>query len=122
MSRYGQIYVPFVNWMMMLAARVVTAGFGSSDRLAGNAGTAVLDHNAATHGTPLQCHARCLALVNGNGIIGQQRVRGVDFAFFAANLLKVPDGSWLPLLLFGAFVFIVMTTLGAKAWRQFAID
>jgi KUP system potassium uptake protein len=38
---YGQIYVPFVNWAMMLFTIALTIGFGSSDRLAGAYGTAV---------------------------------------------------------------------------------
>ncbi len=40
-EEYGQIYVPFVNWTMMVGTLAVTAGFGSSDRLAGAYGTAV---------------------------------------------------------------------------------
>jgi KUP system potassium uptake protein len=111
-EQYGQIYVPFVNWMMMLATLVVTAGFGSSDRLAGAYGTAVSTTMLLT--TALLYNAMrdvwrwsmaTALLVSGAFLI-------VDFAFFAANLLKVPDGGWLPLL-FGAFVFIVMTT-----WRK----
>src|SRR4029077_20464984 len=45
----------------------------------------------------------------------------VDFAFFAANLLKIVDGGWIPLT-FGAIVFIVMTTwhsgIGAMVRRH----
>ena len=40
-EEYGQIYVPFVNWMMMLGTLGVAAAFGTSDRLAGAYGTAV---------------------------------------------------------------------------------
>src|SRR6202042_1238484 len=39
-TEYGQIYVPFVNWMMMALTIALTIGFGSSDRLAGAYGTA----------------------------------------------------------------------------------
>ena len=38
---YGQIYVPVVNWLMMIATVAITIAFGSSDRLAGAYGTAV---------------------------------------------------------------------------------
>ena len=38
---YGQIYVPFVNWAMMVATIALTVSFRSSDRLAGAYGTAV---------------------------------------------------------------------------------
>jgi KUP system potassium uptake protein len=40
-EEYGQIYVPFVNWTMMLFTIVLAVGFGRSDRLAGAYGTAV---------------------------------------------------------------------------------
>jgi KUP system potassium uptake protein len=40
-EEYGQIYVPFVNWTMMLLTIALTVGFGSSGRLAGAYGTAV---------------------------------------------------------------------------------
>lgn len=40
-EEYGQIYVPFMNWMMMLLTIALTVGFGSSARLAGAYGTAV---------------------------------------------------------------------------------
>ena len=40
-DEYGQIYVPFVNWTLMLATIALTIGFGSSEALAGAYGTAV---------------------------------------------------------------------------------
>jgi KUP system potassium uptake protein len=40
-EEYGQIYVPFVNWTMMVLTIALTVSFGSSDRLAGAYGTAV---------------------------------------------------------------------------------
>ncbi len=40
-EEYGQIYVPFVNWTMMVGTLALACGFGSSDRLAGAYGTAV---------------------------------------------------------------------------------
>jgi KUP system potassium uptake protein len=111
-EEYGQIYVPFVNWTMMLGTLAVTAGFGSSDRLAGAYGTAVSTTMMLT--TALLFNAMrdvwrwpavTAFLVSGGLML-------VDFAFFAANLLKVRDGGWFPLL-FGALVFVVMTT-----WRR----
>jgi KUP system potassium uptake protein len=38
---YGQIYIPVVNWLLMIATLATTVAFGSSDRLAGAYGTAV---------------------------------------------------------------------------------
>jgi KUP system potassium uptake protein len=106
---YGQIYVPFVNWTMMLGTLAVALGFGSSDRLAGAYGTAVSTTMLLT--TALLYNAMrdiwrwpVPAALFASGVFLL-----VDLAFFAANLLKVRDGGWFPLL-FGVLVFIVMIT------------
>jgi KUP system potassium uptake protein len=109
---YGQIYVPVVNWMMMVATIGITAAFKSSDHLAGAYGTAVSTTMMLTTCLLFEAMRRiwrwplavCL-LVAGALLI-------VDVTFFAANLLKIADGGWLPLIL-GLLVFAVMTT-----WRE----
>lgn len=104
---YGQIYVPAVNWLMMIATVAITFGFGSSDRLAGAYGTAVSTTMMLTTGLLYIAMHRVwgwsgslAALVGGLFLI-------VDMAFFGANLLKVADGGWLPLTL-GLLLFAVM--------------
>jgi KUP system potassium uptake protein len=110
-QEYGQIYVPMVNWTMMVCTLILTFSFGSSDRLAGAYGTAVSTTMLLT--TPLLYHAMrnvwrwplLAALpVSATFLI-------VDLAFFGANLLKLREGGWIPLLA-GALLFFVMTT-----WR-----
>jgi len=108
-DEYGQIYVPFVNWAMMLGTLALTYGFGSSERLAGAYGTAVSTTMLLT--TALLYNAMrdiwrwpMLVALLVSGIF-----LSVDGAFFAANLLKLPDGGWIPLL-FGLVVFTVMMT------------
>src|ERR1700736_1538013 len=108
-DEYGQIYVPFVNWTMMLLTIALTIGFGSSVRLAGAYGTAVSTTMVLTTAllyTVMRVRwgwsAPLALLTSGVFLV-------VDFAFFAANLLKVVEGGWIPLT-FGAIVFIVMTT------------
>jgi KUP system potassium uptake protein len=106
---YGQIYVPFVNWTMMLGTLALTYGFGSSERLAGAYGTAVSTTMLLT--TALLYNAMrdiwrwpmlVALLVSGLLLL-------IDGAFFAANLLKLPEGGWITLL-FGLVVFTIMTT------------
>ena len=108
-DEYGQIYVPFVNWAMMLGTLALTYGFGSSERLAGAYGTAVSTTMLLT--TALLYNAMrniwrwpmlVALLVSGVFLL-------IDGAFFAANLLKLPEGGWIPLL-FGVVVFTIMTT------------
>ncbi|HML09780.1 MAG TPA: KUP/HAK/KT family potassium transporter [Stellaceae bacterium] len=118
-TEYGQIYVPVINWLMMVMTVVLTVSFGSSDRLAGAYGTAVSLTMMLT--TTLlynlmrrrwQWPVLLAAAVSAVFLI-------VDFAFFAANLLKIVDGGWIPLT-FGAVVFIAMTTwhAGISAVQQ----
>ena len=118
-EEYGQIYVPFVNWTMMLLTIALTVGFGSSGRLAGAYGTAVSTTMLLTTALLYKVmrdrwgwSAPAAWLTSGVFLI-------VDFAFFAANLLKIVEGGWIPLT-FGAIVFIVMTTWhsGIEALRR----
>jgi KUP system potassium uptake protein len=109
---YGQIYIPAVNWLLMVATIATTIAFGRSDRLAGAYGTAVSTTMLLT--TFLLYRAmrdlwkwpRAVAMaVAGIFIV-------VDSSFFLANLLKIAEGGWLPLT-FAAILFVVMTT-----WRS----
>ena len=109
---YGQIYVPVVNWLLMLATVATTVAFGSSDRLAGAYGTAVATTMLLT--TVLLYRAmRDLwrwPLPAAIAVAGFFLV--VDTSFFAANLIKIADGGWLPLS-FAAVLFTIMVT-----WRS----
>jgi KUP system potassium uptake protein len=108
---YGQIYVPIVNWMMMIATVGITIAFRSSDRLSGAYGTAVSTTMMLTTCLLFSAMRKVWKwpLLVCLGVAGSFIV--VDVAFFAANLLKIADGGWLPLL-FGGAVFIIMMT-----WR-----
>ena len=111
-TEYGQIYVPFVNWIMMTLTVVLTVSFGSSDSLAGAYGTAVST-------TMLLTTALLYNLMRERwkwSVPLAVAVSGVflfvDLVFFIANLMKIAEGGWVPLT-FGALVFIIMTT-----WRS----
>jgi KUP system potassium uptake protein len=109
---YGQIYVGSVNWMLMVFTLGLTLGFGSSDNLAAAYGIAVSITMLLT--TLLifrvmheQWHWR-LGLVLA--IAGPLFV--VDASFSLANLTKVREGGWVPLVA-GGLIFGVM-----QAWRS----
>ena len=109
---YGQIYVPAVNWLLMVATIAITIAFGSSDRLAGAYGTAV----ATTMLLTTILLYRAMRDVWRWPLAAAFAVAGVflvvDSSFFAANLLKIVDGGWLPLSL-ALVLFVIMVT-----WRQ----
>lgn len=108
-KQQGQIYMPAVNWGLMLAAMALVIGFKSSGNLAAAYGIAVTGDMVIT---------TLLAGVVFHGIWGWSWLRTgliiatfliVDLAFFSANVLKIPDGGWVPLLI-GIVIFTLMTT------------
>jgi KUP system potassium uptake protein len=105
----GQIYVPTMNWALMVAAIALVLGFGSSSALAGAYGLAV--SGAMTIVTPLtlsliksRTGKDSLALRTGLSLLFI-----IDIAFLAANLTKLPDGGWLPLAA-GLSIYWLMQT------------
>jgi KUP system potassium uptake protein len=105
----GQIYVPTMNWMLMLAALALVVGFGSSAALAGAYGLAV--SGAMTIVTPLT-----LSLIKSRTGRESRALRAglsllfvIDMAFLLANLTKLEEGGWLPLLS-GLIIFWLMQT------------
>jgi KUP system potassium uptake protein len=111
-QEYGQIYVPAVNWIMMVCTLFLTFSFGSSDALAGAYGTAVSTTMLLT--TALLFNAMrdiwrwptvVAVLVSGVFLL-------IDLAFFGANLLKIREGGWIPLML-AVVIFLLMTS-----WRR----
>src|SRR5438067_7013416 len=109
---FGQIYIPAVNWTLLVVVAAAVVGFGSSTKLANAYGVAVMGTMLMTTfltffvirygwGYPLWL---CL-LATGFFML-------IDVTLFAAALLKIHEGGWFPLAL-GAVVFVVMIT-----WRR----
>jgi KUP system potassium uptake protein len=108
----GQIYVPFVNWTLMVACIGLVIGFGSSSSLAGAYGVGVTT-TMVIDSLLLFLIARELwhwPIYRAAPLIAAFLV--VDLAFFGANLFKIPEGGWFPLLI-AAIVFTLMST-----WRR----
>jgi KUP system potassium uptake protein len=104
-EEYGQIYVPFVNWIMMFFTVALAVGFGNSDRLAGAYGTAVSTTMVLLY--EVMRHRWGWTLYQAAAAAGL--LLAVDLAFLSANLLKILKGGWIPLT-FGMLVFTIMTT------------
>ncbi|HEX6767266.1 MAG TPA: KUP/HAK/KT family potassium transporter, partial [Polyangiaceae bacterium] len=105
----GQIYVPAMNWMLMVAAIGLVIGFETSSHLASAYGIAVTLTMVIT--TLL---AGMYARIGWNWPM--KRVVGVtllfllpELAFLTANMTKIRQGGWFPLAL-GVFLFVTMTT------------
>jgi KUP system potassium uptake protein len=118
-SAAGQIYIPVVNWALLVMVILLVVTFGSSSNLAAAYGIAVTG--------AMLIDAVLIAVVLFNLWKWNRWLAGallalfftVDIAYFSANLLKVPDGGWFPLLI-GAVAFTLLTTW-AKG-RKLMID
>ena len=113
---YGQIYVGSVNWLLMLVTLGLTVGFGKSDNLAAAYGIAVSATMLMTSALLFIAMREVWrwSMAAAGGVAGAFMV--VDASFFAANLAKVADGGYVPLVL-AALVYGVMLIwhLGAAA-------
>ena len=118
-EQYGQIYVPFVNWTMMVLTVALTVGFGRSERLAGAYGTAVSTTMLLTTALLYNVMRKRWRWSLGPALTASGLFLAVDFTFFAANLFKIREGGWIPLT-FGTLVFIVVVSwhFGFEAMRQ----
>lgn len=105
----GQVYMPRVNWGLMIGVMALVIGFGSSGNLAAAYGIAVTGDMVIT---------TLLASVVFIEIWRWSKLKTylvvavfliIDVAFFSANALKIPDGGWVPLLI-GIIIFTLMLT------------
>ncbi len=108
-SEAGQIYIPFVNWAIMIAVILLVLTFQSSSNLASAYGIAV------TGAMFIDTCLLAIVMV----VLWKWKLWFaipllaiffiVDGAYFAANLTKVPDGGWFPLAV-GGVAFVILTT------------
>jgi KUP system potassium uptake protein len=105
----GQIYMPVINWALMVMVILLVLFFQTSSNLAAAYGVAV---------TGAMLIDTCLLAVLLFGLWKWKWWVSVpllavffivDTAYFTANLMKVPDGGWFPLLI-GSIVFTLLTT------------
>ena len=105
----GQVYVPAVNWLLMVAVFILVISFKSSSALASAYGIAV---------TGTMIVDTILAFIVIQALWQWNKVTSfgflstflvIDFLFFSSNSLKIPTGGWLPLVI-GTVLFMILTT------------
>jgi len=110
--RIGQIYVPPVNWALMICTLALVVAFGQSSKLAAAYGVAV-NLTMLVSSILFFVVARCVWRWRWWAALPAAAVFiTVDLAFFTANLSKVMHGAWFPLVV-AAVVFSLMAT-----WRR----
>src|SRR5262249_23590731 len=105
----GQIYVPEVNWALMLACVALVAGFRSSDKLAAAYGLAVTGTMAVTTIAYFVVGREGWGWSFGKAAPLCAFFLAVDLAFLTANLRKFTEGGWVPFGI-GFGVFVLFTT------------
>jgi len=108
-SEMGQVYVPQMNWALMIATIVVVLGFQSSSALAAAYGIAVTMTMVITTILLSVVARERWHWPAGVVFAGAAIFLIVDVTFFSANLVKILQGGWLPLII-GTCAFTVMTT------------
>lgn len=107
----GQIYIPFVNWALMIATIALVTGFQSSSNLASAYGLAVSADMVITTILALFVAVRFGWRLVATILLAVFFLT-IDLAFLGANLFKFLDGGWYPIMIAGA-VFGVMAV-----WRD----
>ena len=108
-SALGQIYIPLVNWFLLVMVIVLVLVFRNSGNLASAYGIAV---TATMFCTTCMMGVLVLSVWEWKPIFGIPLVLlfgVVDGAYFASNLTKIPDGGWFPLTV-GVVAFTFLTT------------
>ena len=119
----GQIYVPFINWVLCVVVVVVVLAFRKSDNLATAYGIAVSSTmlitsmlSAVVMQKSWKWNRGTITLIVGSFLI-------VDAGFFAANLSKILEGGWFPLVIASALFLLMMTWYqGRQLLRSRAIN
>ncbi len=108
-ERAGQIYVPWINWALLVSVLTLVVTFRSSTALAYAYGTAVTGTITIT--TLLFFYIAWRSWHRPPWLVatGAAFLLSVDLLFLAANLTKLVHGAWLPLLI-AVVVFTIMTT------------
>ncbi|MBF0629194.1 MAG: potassium transporter Kup [Magnetococcales bacterium] len=122
--KIGQIYIPVINWGLLAGVVLVVVSFKSSDNLAAAYGIAVtgamLIDTFLAFGVVLRILKNWNLLVTSVLLVG---FVGCDLTFFSANVLKIPNGGWFPLVL-GLTILTIMITwkrgseVAGVAWHK----
>ncbi|KAI3798453.1 hypothetical protein L1987_33729 [Smallanthus sonchifolius] len=103
----GQIYIPDINWILMVLCIIVTAGFKNQNQIGNAYGTAVVIVMLATTFLMIlimllvwRCHWILVFIFAALSLL-------VECTYFSAVLFKVDQGGWVPLVIAAVFLFIM---------------
>jgi KUP system potassium uptake protein len=105
----GQVYLPWINWGLYLAVVGLVLGFGSSSNLAGAYGIAVTATMAIDSILVFFVMRRLWHWPLWVAIPVPAAFLFIDLSFFSANIVKILDGGWFPVVV-GVVVFVLLST------------
>ena len=108
----GQIYVPVVNWALMICCIGLVLGFRSSSNLAAAYGVAITTTMLITTILFYVVARRRWHWPAAVAVPVAAFFIIIDLAFFRANMLKIAHGGWFPLLVSAVILFLMLT------WRK----
>lgn len=107
----GQVYVPFINWVLCIGCIVLVIAFKTSANLASAYGLAVAGDMFVTSLSMIAVTALCWRWPLGKSLLIFVPLAIIDFSFLSANSLKIFTGGYVPLTI-GLTMFMVM-----KSWQ-----
>ena len=111
----GQIYVPLINWLLLGGVIMLTLGFKTSTAMAAAYGIAVTGTMVIT---------TCLAFIViwklwqwriWKAVLFIAPMLALDLVFFGANILRVTEGGWVPLLLAAGVGVVILTWVRGRS-------
>ena len=105
----GQIYIPAVNWALMVACIALVAGFQTSSNMAAAYGIAVTATMVITTILLFAVERKLWGWPLAGALLFSGFFLVIDLAFFGANIVKIAHGGWFPLVV-AALIFTLMTT------------
>ncbi len=105
----GQIYVPFINWLLLIFVILLVLSFKTAENLAAAYGIAVNITMIVTTAFiwMIAQHRWGWSATKANVVFGLFAL--IDLAFLSSNALKIDHGGWFPLL-FGAVIYTLLAT------------
>jgi KUP system potassium uptake protein len=108
----GQIYIPRANWLLLIAVLYLVFAFKSSSALASAYGIAVTGTMVITSVMAYFVMRKCWHWSVATATLIIAPFLAVDLIFLMANMLKIFDGGWIPLLIGGGLMAVMIT------WRR----
>jgi KUP system potassium uptake protein len=117
-AQVGQIYLPKVNWLLLLGVLVLVFAFRSSDALGNAYGIAVTGTMVSTSLMAFVVFWRAWQWPLWRAVAVVAPLLAVEMVFLGANLMKILEGGFVPLMVGGAMSALIATWVRGSALTQ----